>query len=634
MFDLVRKSKLIVGIVLALIAVPFAFFGVDFYFRGGDSPDRVAVVDGTPISAREFAQALQRQQELLREQMQGKADLTLLDSPQVREAVLNQLVDERVAYATAVKQGITVGDSELQAVIAATPAFREGGGSGAFSPPLYAQALKAQGMTQAMYEALLRKNLILSRTAGTLPGTGFLPAAVVERLARMRVQEREVSQVVYLPAQFTAAVKLEPSAAKAYYDAHVAQFTVPEKVKLEFAILTLAGIEKAVQVSPEEVKQRFEERRSQFETPEERRARHILISTPPNASSELKDKAKARAQALFEQVRTSPKGFAELAKTQSEDPGSAAEGGDLGFFGRGRMVKPFDDAVFGMKQGEIVGPIETQYGYHIILLEQIKPAAGPKFEAVKAQIEAELRNAQASKRFAEAAEGFSNLVYEQPESLKPALDQFKLELQKSGWITREGADTPLLNNEKFLRAVFVDDVIKERRNSAAVEIAPNMLISARVVEQQPARERPFADVEGQILAQLTQEKAAQLAKQEGAAALAKLKAGEALPLVWSAPQMVTRERRAGLHAEAAQAVFSADVAQLPAYAGVAAPDGRYVLYRIAKVIDSDQVDSQVRRNLARQMEQAIAQEVAAALLQSWKKDAKVDINPKAIEKSS
>jgi peptidyl-prolyl cis-trans isomerase D len=634
MFDLVKNSKILVGIILGLLAIPFAFFGVDYYFRGGGAADAVAEVGGTRISAREFSEALQRQQDQIRAQMQGRVDMSILDSPQVREAVMNQLIDERVAYAAAVKHGITVGDAELRAVIAATPAFREGGGSGAFSPQLYASTLRAQGMSEAMYESLLRKNLILSRALGTGPRTGFMPAAVVERLSQLRAQEREVSQVVFAPAQFAGAAKLDPGEARAYYDAHKAQFTLPEKVKVEFAILTLAGIEKTVQVAPEEVKKAFEERRAQLETAEERRARHILIEVPAGASDEVRAKAKARAQVLLEQVRAAPASFASVAKAQSQDPGSAVEGGDLGFFPRGKMVKPFDDALFALKRGEIAGPVETQYGYHIILLEETKAPQGPSFDAVKGQIEAELRNTHAHKRFVEAAETFSNLVYEQPDSLQPAVEPFELELQKSGWITRESADPPLLNNEKFLRVLFADDSLKARRNTEAVEIAPNMLVAARVVEHEPAKERPFAEVEGQILARLTQDKAAQLAKQEGQSALAKLRAGDQLPLAWSGPQRVTRERRAGLHAEAAQAVFGADVGKLPAYTGVSAPDGRYVIYRITKVLDGAPADPELRRSLARQAEQGQAQAVADAILRSWKKDTKISVNRRLIDKDS
>jgi peptidyl-prolyl cis-trans isomerase D len=298
------------------------------------------------------------------------------------------------------------------------------------------------------------------------------------------------------------------------------------------------------------------------------------------------------------------------------------------------MVKAFDDAVFGMKQGEIAGPIETQYGYHIILLEEIKTSAGPRFDTVAKEVEAELTKAQAARRFAEEAEAFSNVVYEQPDSLQPAAEQFKLELHTSGWVTREGTDTALLANEKFLRALFTDDVIKDRRNTEAVEVAPNMIVSARVIEHEAAKQRPFADVAPQIVSRLTQEKAAGLARAEGEARLAKLKQGEAVAMNWSPPQMVTRERRAGLHEEAVQAVFGADAGELPAYAGVAAPDGRYVIYRISKVVEASTIDEQMRNGLARQIERTTAQEVASAALQSWRKAVDIKINKKAIEKSS
>jgi peptidyl-prolyl cis-trans isomerase D len=635
MFDLVKKSKILVGIILGLLAIPFAFFGVDFYFRGGDTVDYVAQVGRTPITSREFAEALQEQQERIRQQLQGRADPELLDSPQLREGVLNQLVDERVAYATAIERGITVSGAELQAVIAATPTFREGGGEGAFSRKLYEAWLRSQGTSEARYENLLRRNLILGRLAGTLPATGFVPTAVVERMVRIGQQEREVSQVVLAPAQFAAGVKVERSDAQAFYEANKTSFTLPEKVRVEYLMLSLDGVRKQVQVSPEEVKQYFEERRKQVETAEERRARHILIATPPNASAEQKAKARARAAELMAQAQKAPKRFAELAKENSQDPGSAAEGGDLGFFPRGRMVKAFDDALFGLKPGEIAGPIETQFGYHVILLEEIRAPTGPRFETAAKELEAELIQTQAARRFAEEAESFSNLVYEQPDSLQPAVEQFKLEPQRSGWITREGgADDPLLSNEKFLRALFTDDVIKDRRNTEAVEVAPNMIVSARVIEHQPSTQRPFADVQAQIAGRLMQEKAARLALEEGEARLARLKRGEAAPMAWSAPQRVTRERRAGLHDEGVQAVFGADTAQLPAYAGVTAPDGRYVIYRISKVAEAGAVDEQMRRGLARQMERAIGQEVAVAALQNWKKAADVKINRKAIEKES
>jgi peptidyl-prolyl cis-trans isomerase D len=440
---------------------------------------------------------------------------------------------------------------------------------------------------------------------------------------------------VLSPEQFTAKVQIAPEAVKAYYDANQDQFKLPEKVRVEYAVLALEGIQSQVKLTQDQVEKYYEERRAQFEKPEERRASHVLIAVASGATPEQKAKAREKAEALLVQAKKSPRAFAELAKKNSEDPGSAMEGGDLGFFAHGKMVKPFDDAVFAMQVGDITGPVETQFGFHVIKLDAIKPSEGPNLETVKAQVEEELRKAEAGKRFAEAAETFSNLVYEQPDSLKPVAEELGLELQTSGWITRQGgADHPLLNSEKFLRALFTDDALKQERNTEAVEIAPNMLVSARVVEHQPAQLRPFEDVRAEIVSRLTHDKAVVLAKQEGEALLAQLQKGESNGHAWSAPQMVTRERRAGLHPDGAQAVFGADVSKLPAYVGMSMPDGRYVIYRISHIVDVDTVDAEARKMLARQLEQVFGMEADTARLNGLKQRTDVEINPKAIEKSS
>jgi peptidyl-prolyl cis-trans isomerase D len=635
MFDFVKNRRIVVGVIIGLMSIPFAFFGIDFYFRGGSGGDQVASVAGANISGREYSEALRQRQEQLRRATQGQVDPSLLDSPEVRRGVLDQLVDERVMYAAALKAGITVSDAQLQAVIAEIPAFREGGGTGKFSPALYQAALRAEGMSERQFEGMLRKDMIVNQVRQSVAATAIIPTAVMDRLYRLRVQEREVSQQVLAPEQFAAKVQIAPEAVKAYYDANQDRFKLPEKVRVQYAILTLDGVQRRVTLTPEQIEKHYEERRAQFEKPEERRASHILITVPANATPEQKAKAREKAEALLAQAKKSPQTFAELAKKNSEDPGSAQEGGDLGFFPHGKMVKQFDDAVFGMHIGDITGPVETQFGFHIIKLSATKPAEGPKLETVKAQVEEELRKAEGGKRFAEAAETFSNLVYEQPDSLKAAADELKLELQTSGWITPQGGgENPLLNNQKFLRALFSEEALKQERNTEAIEITPGMLISARVIEHQPATLRPFEEVRAEIVARLTNDKAVELAKQEGEALLARLQKGEGDSRAWSPPQLVTRERRAGLHQEAIEGVFRADASKLPAFLGLSTPDGRYVIYRISRIIDVQTVDAEARKTLARQLEQMLGMEAESARLRGVKERTKVEINAKAIEKSS
>lgn len=632
MFDLVKNHKIIIGILLFLIAVPFAFFGIDFYFQGGDASGQVAKVDNVPISGREYDQALQQRQEQLRQAMQGRADQAMLNSPEVREAVLKDLVDERLAYTAALKAGVSVTNEELQQVIMGVPAFRENNGTGSFSRKMYESALRSQGLTEAGFEAMLRKDLVLNRARGALAATAFTPSTVLDRLYRLRGEQREISQQSFSPGDFASKVKVEASEAQAYYDEHKSQFRIPEKVKVEYAMLSLDRVQQQVKVTPEQIKQYYEERRAQFETPEERRARHILITAAADATPEQKTKARAKAEALLADVRKAPASFADVARKNSEDPGSAAEGGDLGFFPRGRMVKEFDDAVFAAKAGDIVGPVETKFGFHIIRIEEIKAGGiGPGFDAVKAQAEADLVKAEAGRQFAEAAETFSNLVYEQPDSLEPAAKQFDLGVQKSGWITREGGATedPLLNNQKFVTALFTDDVVKDRRNTEAVEIAPNVLVAARVTEHEAAKDRPFSEVQAQIVQQLTREKAASLATEAGQARLAQLRKGEAAGK-WSAAQVVSRERLGDLQPDGARAVFSAEASTLPAYTGAQVGE-EYVVYRISKVIEGPPVDPEQRKALARQINQAAGVEANTASVGSLRKRIDVKINQKAVQ---
>jgi len=636
MFDYVKSHKVVTGIIIFLLAIPFAFFGIDFYFKGGDVVGQVAKVDGTPIGQQEYAQALQSRQEQLRQAMGGQVDQAMLDSPEVRKAVLDQLVDQQVSYRAAVDAGIRVSDAELRKVISELPAFREDGGQGAFSRQLYEAALRNRGMSEASFEALLRRDLMVGRLRTNLAATAFVPGQVLDRLYKIRSQQREVSQVAFDPAQMQSRVKVEEAEIQAYFDKHKDEFRIPDRIKTEYVVLSLDHVQKQIQVTPEAVRAAYEERKAALQGAEERRARHILVAAADDASADQKAAALKRAGELLAQARQAPDQFADLASKHSQDPGSAAEGGDLGFVPRNQMVKAFDDAMFSMKEGEIAGPVETQYGYHVIKLEGIRSTPVPTFEELQGELEADLRRQEANKRFAEAAEEFSNLVYEQPDTLQPVADRFKVEVQKSDWMSPQGAeDAPLLNHEKVLAALFEDEAIKDRRNIEAVEVAPTLLLSARVTDHQASKERPLAEARPDILRRLTQEKAAKMAQSEGEARLAALKKGEGVGLAWTAPELINRDQRqTGIPPEAARAVFSADTAKLPAYVGHTLEDGRYVLFRISRVIEASGIDATQRKALSRQVEQMAGMETASSAVASQKQKAEVKVNEKALERNS
>jgi peptidyl-prolyl cis-trans isomerase D len=292
---------------------------------------------------------------------------------------------------------------------------------------------------------------------------------------------------------------------------------------------------------------------------EQRRASHILVKTEEEAAK------------LAAETRKNPARFAELAKQHSQDHGSAASGGDLGFFGRGMMVPAFEDAAFRMKEGEISAPVKSDFGWHVIRLTGVQPAKVRPLAEVRAELATELARQQGTRRFAEAAEAFSNMVYEQSDSLKPAAERFKLPLQTSGWISRAvpAPEAGALASPKLQGALFSDDAVRARRNTDAIEVAPNVLVAARVVEHQPESQKKLEEVRAEIERRLRAQEAARLAQQAGEAKLAELRKGGKAELDWAAAKAVSRRSPQGVPAGALREIMAAEPAGLPAYVGAA-----------------------------------------------------------------
>lgn len=632
MYDLIYKHKRLIMIVLCVLIIPpFAFFGIDFYFRNGDAGAGVARIGDMQISEQEFSMALRQAQDRMRDAVRSNPQLaSQLNSPEFKEAVLNDLIHRKVMLAQANRVGMTVSDPELQKIIGGIEAFH--GADGKFSPQRYEQLLRAQSMTPVMFENEVRQDVVLSRMQSTLAGTVVVPDSVVERLVRVREQEREVSQAVFDPNRYREKVQIAEADAKKYYDEHTAEFRIPERVRLEYVVLNPEAAAHAVTVSDEELRQAYQGKLSAYQSPEKRSASHILFAAGSSAAAEDKAKAKAQAEEVLKQVRQAPARFAELARKHSQDPGSREQGGSLGEFERGFMAKPFEDAVFGARKGEIVGPVETQYGFHIIRVDGVTPSVTTPFEKVKPQLIEEVRKERTQRAYTEAAQRFGDMVYEQYESLQPVADALKLSIQKSDWISRAGGNfNPLFNNEKLLEEVFSEEALKNRRNTEAIEVQPNMLLSARVVEHEPESLLPFDTVKKDIIQHLQSERATELASQEGKAALEKLQKGEKADVTWSKPATVTLQRRQGLHPEGVQAVFGADAAKLPAYAGLTTPDGRFVIYRVSKVTDIESVSPEQLKSAGQQLSRLAAQQQIEALVSSMRERAEVVVDRKKLE---
>jgi peptidyl-prolyl cis-trans isomerase D len=635
MFELLREKKTgqtMAKIILALLIIPFALFGVDYYRRGAGGDD-IATVGGHRISPQEYDQALRERQDRLRGMLGDNFDPAMMENPEVRRSILEDLINQYALVERAKDTGLTVSDADLAALIAQIEVFQR---DGKFSRERYEMALRNQGMTTLSFEQKLRQQILAKQAEDPFAQASFVPRAELDRMIALGEQEREVSVAQITPEQFLSQIKLDPAAAKTYYEANKAEFEVPEQVRLEYIVLSPDTLTKDVQVSSDEVKKYYEDHQREFGQAEERRASHILINAPATASEAERKAARAKAEELAKQAKQSPDKFAELAKQNSQDPGSAANGGDLGFFARGAMVKPFDDAVFAMKQDEISGPVESDFGFHVIKLTGIKPSKLVPLDEATPRIEQEIKKQKAAKKFAEVAENFSNLVFEQGDSLKPAADALKLPIQQSGFIRRKGGSPQFpAVNEKMLAAVFSEEVLKNKRNTEAIEVAPNTLVSARVLEYKPAALRPFEEVSGEIEKKLQLKQAAELAARQGKEALEKLQqGGEAAGVSFGAPLRVSRQKPAGLPEAGVRPVFQANASKLPQYVGLENPRGGYTLVKIIRVLEPPAPTDAQRRLYGDQLRQLAAQEQLSAYLASSREREGVKIRTEMLEKKA
>jgi peptidyl-prolyl cis-trans isomerase D len=578
----------------------------------------VARVGDYSISQEEFSRALRERQEALQRMAQGRVDPALLDNPEVRYATLDGLIQRRLLLDSALRAGVTVRDERLKDLIGKQQVFQDE--TGQFSLARYEQYLKSEGMTPAMFEARLRNDIALRQFADGYADSTFVPRAVVERLARLSGQRRELSQYVLSAEKFMKQVKLDADAAKQYYDANPAEFRIPEQVRVEYLVLSVELLQQQAQPDPADVKKYYETNRSQFEIKESRQAAHIFVNVDAASSAEAKQKARARAEEIYQQLQKAPAGFAELAKKRSEDPGSMKD------------VPEFEEALYKLKPGEISAPVESKLGYHIIRLTAIRPAQSKGLDEVRGQIEQELRKQLAGRRFAELADGFNNVAYEQSESLKPAADLIKAAPQVSGWIIRLRAAEPLLNNPRLLAAVFSDEVLRNKRNTEAIEVAPGTLVAARVVEHKPESVQPFEGVRAALEKRIALRAASRLAVEEGRRLLGELTQGKSVEIAWSAPQIASRTEFKNIPEPVIRQAFRLDTSKLPAYAGVENPQLEYTLVRVTGVQEAAELPPEKASELAGALRQVLAQEAMAAYLAALKQKAGVTINKEFLEK--
>lgn len=628
MFDFFRKHmKLFMGLLFIPLVIGFVLFGVQGYDRSGGA-DKVAEVAGKVITRQELDNAHRSEVEQRLARMPG-LDRAQLESDAARRITLDRLIAQRVLALATKDQHIVTPDQRLVRELSQDPtiaSFRKPDGQ--LDLQRYNEALRAQGMTPEQYENSLRQDIAQRQVLAGISASSLLPAAVAQPALSAWFERREVQVARFAPADFVAKVRVADADVDSYYQANLARFQSPEQADIEYLVLDLDAVARRLTVSDADLRARYEQKLAQLAKDEQRRASHILLTVAPDAAAADKAKVKEQAQALLAELHKTPARFAELAKARSQDPGSAAKGGDLDFFTRGSMVKPFEDAAFALAKGQISDLVESEFGFHIIQLTDIRQPAKPSFESLRAQIEQELKQQQSLKAYVEAAEQFGNLVYEQADSLKPAADKLGLQiksyagLQRSG-PTAAGADA-LLANPKLLQTVFAEDALRSKRNTEAVEVGPNQLVAARVLQHRPAATRPLAEVSAQVRQALVQQRALELAKAEGKAKLEAWKGGAAASLPTAI--VVSRQQAQGLAQPLVSALLSAHVEKgQPGWAGVDLGAQGYAVARINQVLAPETLAAAQAEQGRQQLAQMWAQAEAQAYLEALKKHYKVKI---------
>ncbi len=622
MFDFVRThTRVVLGFLLLLIVPSFVFFGVQGYSRFTEAGNEtVAKVDGVAITRAEWDAAHARNVERVRRQSPD-IDAQFLDSPQVRRETLDAMVRERVLLAAAQQLQLFPSVARMAMLFDNDPQF-----AGLRGPDgrINRELLAAQGLTPEMFDQRLRQDFAMQQVLAGITQTPLAPASIAAAAIDPLLQRREVQLQRFDPAAYRARVAPTDAEVEAHYKADEARFQAPEQAVIEYVVLDIEPLARSVAVPEEDLRTYYAENASRYTVAEERRASHILVNAGSDLPAAERRKARERAEALLAEVRKNPASFAEVARKNSQDPGSAERGGDLDYFGRGAMVKPFEDAVYAMKSGEISNVVESDFGYHVIMLTGQRGGQKKTFEEVRAEIEAEVRKSLAQRRWAEVAEQFTNTVYEQSDSLQAVVDKLKLEKKTATVQRTPAADaTGALASAKLLQAVFSADSLRNKRNTDAVEVGPNQLASARVVEYTPARTRPLAEVQEAVRARLLDEQSAALARKEGQARLDALRQApaEALPMVLT----ISRSQTQGLPAPVVDAVLRADASKLPALTSVDLGAQGYVVLRVTQVLPREPTpggDGPLQLQYAQSWAAAEADAYLGALRKRFKVDVK------------
>ena len=603
-------AKTIIGIIVVLLALT----GFEAIFNASSNSQNAAAVNGEEISRYDLDQAMNMQRRQLAQQLGQDFDASLIDDRLLRDAALGSLIDRMLLLQGAKSADFAFSREALDQLILQTPEFQV---EGAFSSARFDQVIQQMGYSRLQFRQLLEQEMLIGQLRAGISGTGFVTDQQVENFARLEMQTRDFAMLT-VPAQHET-IDVSDEQIQKYYDDNADRFRTPEQVIVEYVELKKESFFDQVEASDEELQELYQKQIANLA--EQRRAAHILIET----GGELSDaEAKAKIDEIAERVKGG-EDFAVVAKEVSQDPGSANEGGDLGFAGPGVYDPAFEDALYALNEGEVSAPVQSEFGWHIIKLLGVQSPEVPSFESMKPELVRELKAQQVEQRFVETSKQLEDAAFEASDLTQPAQD-LGLMVQTTEAFGRDGGEG-ITANRQVIQAAFSEEVLVDGANSSVIELDPDTSIALRVKEHLKPAPIPLADVRDDIVQQLQRSLAAETARTQGEQLLADLRQGQQPDGQWQSVEAATRSQE-GVAPALLQAVFRMprpEQQDKPNYSGVALSNGDYVVVRLNGVNEPEAaLSDEEKLNFRRFLASRVGQQDFAAFRQKLQAEAKIE----------
>jgi len=615
--------------IVILISVPFALWGIQEYLGVGAEPVMASVNDQN-IKERQFENTYQRFRASLRQQLGDAYRADLFDEAQLRDDVLQSMVRDELISQAADRMGLRISDLQVRGAIAGISAFQT---NGQFDTAAYERVLRQQNYSAQEFQEKIRQALLIEQVTAALANSELTTQSELNEVKRLQDQRREISYLLLSSTSFAESGVASDDEIDAYYAANQNQFMLPERVRIDYLELKMSQLSEKVTPNEEELRRFFEDRQAEYITQEQRRASHILI-TIDGEGEEAETAARNKAVEALKRIQNGEE-FATLAKELSQDPGSAEQGGDLGFVEPGMMDISFDKALFELAKDDVSEPVRTDFGFHLIKITEVREGSKKSFEDVKDALQASYASNEAEGQFYKYSERLVDLAFEHPDSLEPAAEALGLSVVTSDWVSRSDA-SKILGGNRAINVAFSEDVLVEGNNSELIEITPNHAMVLRVYAHEEPAARPLDQVRDEIATILKQQKAATLAEEKGTSLLSRLRQGESfeqlaqeLSLKVEETSMVARSG-SKLSPVISQRLFSMPRPEGEAvvFDGVAMPNGDFAVIALHKVEDGslDGIDEKALQALRASQTKATGRDNFEFVVQLLKDSAEVVIN--------